>query len=180
MNFLTRVVLFNRPIVKNTIYPSYRLVHAYQRDQRSNYPKVYDRRPENKKLNLLQQAKKDEIDIVWDFNGNEKSLDSWLIVCDSDYNEGYSTCKLELSPEGKAVFSGQLDFRIPKDGKIINAGYCALKTATFRKSFKRETRLDWHLYNHLIMRVRGDGRTYMINIGTKVMEEYKTIKYLYL
>nr|XP_050857924.1 complex I intermediate-associated protein 30, mitochondrial isoform X1 [Vespula vulgaris] len=196
MNFLTRVVLFNRPIVKNTIYPSYRLVHAYQRDQRSNYPKVYDRRPENKKLNLLQQAKKgyfhlkeelallkketkelikgkdffhpsDEIDIVWDFNGNEKSLDSWLIVCDSDYNEGYSTCKLELSPEGKAVFSGQLDFRIPKDGKIINAGYCALKTATFRKSFKRETRLDWHLYNHLIMRVRGDGRTYMINIGTK-------------
>ncbi|KAL2724710.1 hypothetical protein V1477_018571 [Vespula maculifrons] len=168
MNFLTRVILFNRPVVKNTIYPSYRLVHAYQQDQRSNYPKVYDRRPENKKLNLLQQAKKgyfhlkeelallkketkelikgkdffrpsDEIDIVWDFNGNEKSLDSWLIVCDSDYNEGYSTCKLELSPEGKAVFSGQLDFTIPKDGKIINTGYCALKTATFRKSFKRET-----------------------------------------
>lgn len=122
MNFLTRVILFNRPVVKKTFHPSYRLVHAYQNDKRSGYRKVYDRPPENEKLNLLLQAKKgyfhlkeelallkeetkkwfkgtsfihpsDEVDIVWDFNGNPKSLDPWLIVCDSDYNEGYSTCK---------------------------------------------------------------------------------------
>ncbi|KAL2718419.1 hypothetical protein V1478_012295 [Vespula squamosa] len=196
MNFLTRVILFNRPVVKKTFHPSYRLVHAYQQDERSGYPKVYDRPPEKEKLNLLQQAKKgyfhlkeelallrketkelikgktffhpsDEVDIIWDFNSNKKSLDSWLILCDSDYNEGYSTCKLELNPEGKAIFSGKLDTRIPKSGKITNAGYCALKTVTFRKSFKRETRLNWELYNHLVMRIRGDGRTYMINIGTK-------------
>ncbi|XP_035734368.1 complex I intermediate-associated protein 30, mitochondrial-like [Vespa mandarinia] len=195
MNFLTRAILFNRPVMKKTFDPSYRLIHAYQQNERSDYPKVYDRPPKKVKLSLLQQAKKgyfhlieelallkkeikekrkdnlfhpsDEVDIVWDFNGNQKSLDPWLIVCDSDYNEGYSTCKLELSPEGKAVFSGNLDYRIPKDGKITYAGYCALKTAKFRKSFKRETRLDWQLYNHLVMRVRGDGRTYMINIGTK-------------
>ncbi|XP_047369862.1 complex I intermediate-associated protein 30, mitochondrial [Vespa velutina] len=195
MNFLTRAILFNRPVMKMTFDPSYRLIHAYQQNERSNYPKVYDRPPKKEQLSLLQQAKKgyfhlkeelallkkerkekmkdnafhpsDEVDIVWDFNGNQKSLDSWLIVCDSDYNEGYSTCKLELSPEGKAVFSGNLDYRIPKDGKITYAGYCALRTAKFRKSFKRETRLNWQLYNHLVMRVRGDGRVYMINIGTK-------------
>ncbi|XP_046814600.1 complex I intermediate-associated protein 30, mitochondrial isoform X3 [Vespa crabro] len=166
MNFLTRAILFNRPVMKKTFDPSYRLIHAYQQNERSGYPKVYDRPPKKVKLSLLQQAKKgyfhlkeelallkketkekmkdnlfhpsDEVDIVWDFNGNQKSLDSWLIVSDSDYNEGYSTCKLELSPEAK-----------------------------FRKSFKRETRLDWQLYNHLVMRIRGDGRIYMINIGTK-------------
>lgn len=196
MNFLTRLILFNRPVVKNVFYPSYRLGHIYQKDPRSGYPVVYDRPPKKENLNFLQKAKKgysqlkdelalfkketnefiagpdifpqpDEIDIVWDFNGNPKSLDPWLTVCDSDYKQGFSTCKLELSPDGRAVFSGTLDCKVPKTGKMNNAGYCALRTATFRKSFKREARLNWELYNHLVMRVRGDGRIYMINIGNK-------------
>lgn len=33
-------------------------------------------------------------------------------------------------------------------------------------SFKREIYLDWSLYNHLELRVRGDGRTYLLNIST--------------
>lgn len=196
MNLLVRIIKYNKPVIINTFYQSQRLVHAYQYDERENYPKIYDRKPKKEKMNLFQQAKNgylilkeecnlfmkevkhalddpevfiqpNEIELMWRFNGDPKCLDPWLIVCDKDYNEGYSTCKLELTSEGKAIFSGNLDYRVPKDGKIHNAGYCALRTARFRKSFKRETNLNWEHYTHLVMRVRGDGRIYMINIGNK-------------
>lgn len=36
-----------------------------------------------------------------------------------------------------------------------------------QKSFKRETYLDWTPYNMLVMKVRGDGRSYFLNISTK-------------
>lgn len=34
-----------------------------------------------------------------------------------------------------------------------------------QKSFKRDSFLDWSMYNTLVLRVRGDGRTYSLNIG---------------
>ncbi|KAG7166272.1 Complex I intermediate-associated protein 30-like 1, partial [Homarus americanus] len=55
---------------------------------------------------------------------------------------------------------------VPKDGTVKRAGYCNLKTIRPRKSFQREIYLDWSLYNHLELRVRGDGRSYLINIST--------------
>ena len=36
----------------------------------------------------------------------------------------------------------------------------------FQLSFARKTHLNWCQYSHLVMRVRGDGRSYMINIST--------------
>jgi len=32
-----------------------------------------------------------EVDVVWRFNRDPKSLDQWVITCDSDYEEGFST-----------------------------------------------------------------------------------------
>lgn len=37
----------------------------------------------------------------------------------------------------------------------------------FQKSFKREAHLEWSLYNMLVMKIRGDGRSYLININTR-------------
>lgn len=34
-----------------------------------------------------------EIDIVWKFDGTQKSLDQWIVNSDSDYNFGYSKAK---------------------------------------------------------------------------------------
>ncbi len=34
------------------------------------------------------------------------------------------------------------------------------------KSFKRETVFDWTEYTHIVLRVRGDGRSYMLNLAT--------------
>lgn len=36
-----------------------------------------------------------------------------------------------------------------------------------QKSFKRETYLDWTSYNTLVLKVRGDGRSYILNIASK-------------
>jgi len=34
----------------------------------------------------------------------------------------------------------------------------------FQKSFQRDSFLDWSPYTHLNLRLRGDGRSYLINI----------------
>lgn len=196
MNVITRRVKFNKPLITNIFYQSSKLLHAYELPDDKKYTKVYDKKPEEK-LTLWQRAKKgysqlkeesnlyikekseqmqfapqlsiveNEVNIVWRFNGNPQSLDSWITVCDSDFNEGYSTCNMELTQQGTLLFSGNLDNTVPKDGIIKRAGYCALRTTQFRKSFKRKKYLNWENYNHLVMRIRGDGRNYMINIGNR-------------
>ncbi|KAF2894978.1 hypothetical protein ILUMI_11211 [Ignelater luminosus] len=107
-----------------------------------------------------------ETDIVWQF-GSQDSLNEWVVTSDKDHNEGYSSCSLALNKHGKGLFAGELSTRVPKDGRIKRAGYCNIKTIRARKSFKRETFLNWGPYNMLVMKVRGDGRSYMLNITTK-------------
>ncbi|KAL3286647.1 hypothetical protein HHI36_001146 [Cryptolaemus montrouzieri] len=72
-----------------------------------------------------------EIDIKWKF-GYEASLDHWVTSADSDHNEGMSNCELSLTKDGKGLFSGELCKIAPKDGRIARAGYCNMKTKTFR------------------------------------------------
>lgn len=36
-----------------------------------------------------------------------------------------------------------------------------------QKSFKRETYLDWSQYNTLVIRLRGDGRSYLLNLASE-------------
>ncbi|XP_076756898.1 complex I intermediate-associated protein 30 [Xylocopa sonorina] len=105
-----------------------------------------------------------EHDIVWKFDGTQKSLDRWIVNSDKDYNHGYSIANLELSPTGTGIFYGTLDTRIPKDGRTIRSGYCNITTVPKLKSFKRPDKYDWFDYNELVLRVRGDGRCYMLNI----------------
>nr|CAD7459854.1 unnamed protein product [Timema tahoe] len=107
-----------------------------------------------------------EVDIVWQF-GSDECHKQWVTTSDKDHREGFSTCQLSVSPMGKALFSGTLDTRVPRDGHIKKAGYCNMKSIRARKSFKREAVLDWTLYTHLVLRVRGDGRSYMLNISTE-------------
>ncbi|XP_030764685.1 complex I intermediate-associated protein 30, mitochondrial [Sitophilus oryzae] len=107
-----------------------------------------------------------EVDVVYKFQ-NEDSLNKWIVTSDKDHNEGFSSSSLELTNHGKALFSGELVLRVPKDGRVKRAGYCNIKTVKPRKSFKRETYLDWSNYNMLVMKVRGDGRTYLLNVHTK-------------
>nr|AEE63136.1 unknown [Dendroctonus ponderosae] len=115
---------------------------------------------------IMIAATPGQTDVAWRFR-QPQSLDNWITTCDSDHNEGFSHCSLELNQYGNGVFSGRVDLKVPKSGKITRAGYCNIKTKNARKSFKRESYLDWTSYNTLIMKVRGDGRTYLLNIATR-------------
>ncbi|KAJ9591572.1 hypothetical protein L9F63_001926 [Diploptera punctata] len=106
-----------------------------------------------------------EIDIQWQFNTPE-SLAKWVTTSDSDHNEGHSTCELKLSQGGKGLFTGDLNTQVPKVGRIKKAGYCNMRSIRPRKSFKRDAYFDWRMYTHIVLRVRGDGRSYMLNIST--------------
>lgn len=75
--------------------------------------------------------------------------------------------RLELSPIGTGIFSGTLSTRLPKDGRIKNAGFCNITTIPKQKSFKRDVCHDWTPYTHLVLRIRGDGRCYTLNISTR-------------
>nr|XP_053657429.1 complex I intermediate-associated protein 30, mitochondrial-like isoform X2 [Cherax quadricarinatus] len=106
-----------------------------------------------------------DMDKIWILN-SEESLEQWVVTSDKDHNEGFSSASLTLSPTGHGLFSGRINTQVPKDGRVKRAGYCNIRTIRPRKSFKRETYLDWSLYTHLELRVRGDGRSYIINIST--------------
>ncbi|XP_012542034.1 complex I intermediate-associated protein 30, mitochondrial [Monomorium pharaonis] len=168
-----------------------------ERDRKSGYKRLYDKPPPVQDLNIFRRIREgyrqfkeefgilmeevkeqlrmdpiiiyrpNEIDVVWRFRGNPKALDQWVTTCDSDYNEGFSTAKLELSSTGTGVFYGTLNNRLPKDGKIKYAGYVNINSVPKRKSFKREVYHDWTSYTHLVLRVRGDGRCYVVNIATR-------------
>ncbi|KAJ0173708.1 hypothetical protein K1T71_010857 [Dendrolimus kikuchii] len=105
-----------------------------------------------------------EVDLLWLFN-DANVLDKFVTTSDSDHNEGFSTCSLDMSPAGRAKFHGYLDTKVPKDGKIKKAGYCGMRSKIIRKSFKRASTYNWHLYNTLVLKVRGDGRSYLLNIS---------------
>jgi len=103
-------------------------------------------------------------DPVWTFNKKEV-LSQFRAMSDSDHNEGFSKCELVMSPTGKGLFQGFVNTRPPKDGRVKYAGYCIMRSNDLVKSFKRRSHMDWSDYSHLVMRVRGDGRSYVINLA---------------
>lgn len=72
-----------------------------------------------------------ETDVVWNFN-EPAELERWVATADSDHNEGQSRCVLEPSVAGRALFSGNVQSTVPKDGKIKRAGYCNMKSMRTR------------------------------------------------
>lgn len=192
-----RRILTDFTIGRRKLHTTAGLSNFYESNRKSGYKTIYDRPPPEQNLSILGRIcegyrqfreefgvlmeevrerlrmdpiviyRQDEVDAVWRFKGNPKALDQWVITCDSDYNEGYSTVKLELSSTGTGVFSGTLSTRLPKDGRIKYAGYCNMNSIPKRKSFKREVYYDWTPYTHIVLRVRGDGRCYVLNIATR-------------
>ncbi|XP_055525537.1 complex I intermediate-associated protein 30, mitochondrial [Wyeomyia smithii] len=107
-----------------------------------------------------------ETDVVFNFDSNAE-LDKWIVTTDKDHGEGYSEAQLELSPAGFGLFHGKLESRVPKDGRIKRSGYANITRQRIRKSFKRDAFYEWEQYNTLVLRVRGDGRSYLINLASE-------------
>ncbi|XP_071649718.1 complex I intermediate-associated protein 30, mitochondrial [Temnothorax longispinosus] len=190
-------ILTDFVIGRRKLHATSSLSCLFQQDRRSGYESKYDKPPPKQDLTILGRMsegyrqfkeefgllmeevreklrndpifiyRQNEVDVVWRFKGDPKSLDQWVVTCDSDYNEGFSTAKLEMSSTGTGVFSGTINNRVPKDGKVKYAGYCNINSIPKRRSFKREVYHDWTEYTHIVLRVRGDGRCYVLNINTR-------------
>lgn len=107
-----------------------------------------------------------EIDVAFTFK-DKQDLDKWVATSDKDHNEGNSIANFEISPAGHGLFHGTVDSEIKLDGKIKRTGYANITTKRVRKSFKRESTYEWQAYNTLVLKVRGDGRSYLLNLRTE-------------
>jgi len=72
--------------------------------------------------------------VFWRFY-EESSLDHWIVTSDSDHAEGFSKCDLKIGHQGYGLFHGNLCSRVPKDGRIQNAGYCNMITKRVSVTF---------------------------------------------
>lgn len=107
-----------------------------------------------------------DVNTVWKFD-SDSAIKEWRIVCDQDWDEGFSNCSFTRSPAGYGLFSGYTDSEtLPKDRTVSRVGWCNISSPYIRRSFFREGHYEWEPYTHLVMRVRGDGRTYAIAIRT--------------
>lgn len=116
-------VLTEFAIGRRRLHTTSGLSSFLERDPKSGYKTVYDRPPVEQELSVFGRVREgyrqfkeefgllakevreqlrmdpifiyrtNEIDVVWRFKGDPKSLDQWVVTCDSDYNEGFSTAK---------------------------------------------------------------------------------------
>lgn len=117
----------------------------------------------------IQIVKPGDERMMWNFfedsTTNEDIHKDFIVSSDSSWGEGYSFGDIEASPSlNSLLFYGDLNTRPPNDGRTKYAGYVSMKSVTKRKSFSRVQHLPFEDYDALILKVRGDGRTYFCNI----------------
>lgn len=116
--------------------------------------------PEGKDLKeYLQEQNK----VIWEFRGPE-SLDQWTTSCDREIG-GQSEVFLKLGKNDTCFLYGTLSSTPPRDGETRYSGYCTMRSKQQLASFNRKKHYDWTGFNSLHLRVRGDGRPWMINIA---------------
>lgn len=119
--------------------------------------------PEGKPIieHLLEQNR-----VIWEFRG-EESLEQWTVSSDREIggqSEVYS--KLGRNNNTCLVY-GTLSSTPPRDGETRYSGYCTVRSKQQLASFDRKKHFDWTTFNTLHLRIRGDGRPWMINIATE-------------
>ncbi|KAF0396321.1 CIA30-domain-containing protein [Gigaspora margarita] len=97
---------------------------------------------------------------------SQEDLKKWAIGCDKDIG-GYSNASLELTPEGKAKFSGNISLELPKNNsRIEKSGYAAIKSKSRGSTLFGTPCWDTTLYRYLSIRAKGDNKKYLVNIQT--------------
>ncbi|XP_051941277.1 complex I intermediate-associated protein 30, mitochondrial [Hippocampus zosterae] len=119
--------------------------------------------PEGKPIleHMLEQNR-----VVWEFRGLE-SLEQWTVSSDFEIG-GQSEAYLKLGRNNTTcLLYGTLRSTPPKDGETRYSGYCSMRSKQPLASFDRKLHHDWTSFNTLHLRVRGDGRPWMINIAAE-------------
>ncbi|NWS56401.1 CIA30 protein, partial [Chunga burmeisteri] len=109
---------------------------------------------------LLEQTR-----VLWEFRSQE-DLNKWVISSDVEIG-GKSEVYLKLGRNNQAaLLYGTLNTELPRDGETKYSGYCSMRAKPPVGSFARKKYYDWSNFNSLYLRVRGDGRPWMVNIYT--------------
>ncbi|KFQ31579.1 hypothetical protein N331_03611, partial [Merops nubicus] len=109
---------------------------------------------------LLEQTR-----VLWEFRSQE-DLNKWVISSDVEIG-GKSEVYLKLGRNNQAaLLYGTLNTEVPRDGETKYSGYCSMRSKPLMGSFARKKYYDWSNFNSLYLRVRGDGRPWMVNIYT--------------
>ncbi|XP_067414254.1 complex I intermediate-associated protein 30, mitochondrial isoform X2 [Emydura macquarii macquarii] len=109
---------------------------------------------------FLEQTK-----VVWEFH-SQKDLDGWVVSSDLEIG-GKSEAYLKLGKNNQtALLYGTLNTEVPRDGETAYSGYCTMRAKLLKGAFEKMKYYDWTNFNSLYLRVRGDGRPWMINIYT--------------
>ncbi|XP_052767569.1 complex I intermediate-associated protein 30, mitochondrial-like [Mya arenaria] len=116
------------------------------------------------KINFDFDGRRDHGDFEYFVKFDEKIINSWFVSADSDSGDGKSRAELIVSPNKKALFCGNLITEVPQDGVTKRSGFCNLSSPSNKKSFEQVIPYDWTGYTDMTLRVRGDGRNYMIVI----------------
>eukprot|EP00080_Pristionchus_pacificus_P021187 PDM81207.1 nuaf-1 [Pristionchus pacificus] len=112
-------------------------------------------------IETLGGLKDDEARADFRFRTKEE-LALWHTGCDSDWKEGFSSVKFTPTDRGTAVFSGNISSAIMKDGRIERAGWASIKLEDKAAFNRRKYLAHWHNYSHLMIKCRGDGRSYKV------------------
>ncbi|XP_059208969.1 complex I intermediate-associated protein 30, mitochondrial [Centropristis striata] len=115
----------------------------------------------------LEEHILEQIRLVWEFRGPE-SLEEWTVSSDREIG-GQSEVHLKLGKNNNTcLLYGTLNSTPPRDGETRYSGYCTMRSKQPLISFDRKKHHDWTSFNTLHLRVRGDGRPWMINITTEM------------
>ncbi|KAM4540911.1 complex I intermediate-associated protein 30, mitochondrial isoform 1-T2 [Fundulus diaphanus] len=119
--------------------------------------------PEGKSIieHMLEQNR-----VIWEFRGPD-SLQEWTLSSDREIG-GQSEIHLKLGRNNDTCFLyGTLQSAPPRDGETRYSGYCSMRSKQPLASFDRKKHHDWSSFNTLHLRIRGDGRPWMVNIAAE-------------
>ncbi len=84
-----------------------------------------------------------------------ETFEKFSVSADQDWDMGYSSAELVPSRQKTAIFRGNLDITVPKDGIVNKAGWVNVKSDKRRKSFGRaDNYFHWSNFTHFVLKVR--------------------------
>lgn len=119
-----------------------------------------------------------DFEYLFKFSSKE-DIEKWGISTDKGYEIGKSTAEFKLTQQNTGLFTGYLsnEFDKPEKMKAVYTGYANIHSLTHYKSFGRVERLNLTDCTHFLIRLRGDGRSYMMILHTP---DIFTLTYTYM
>ncbi len=108
-------------------------------------------------------------DFEYLFRFNTKDdIEHWRSSSDSGYKIGKSKAYFNLTQQNTGLFHGYLsnEFDKPEKMRAIYTGYVNIQSKNLYKSFYRTKRFNLTDYTHFVIKLRGDGRNYMLTLNT--------------